>query len=102
MSPLFAGTDLLMGQAVSYAMAEPVDDHFGPPARFVTERRAALLDFLARGHAAGLPPAPCHASLREGEGEKDADRIERDQAGDAGLEDDDQQAGDQRQGHDAA
>ena len=40
-----------------------------------------------------FPPAPGHAGLGKGEGQEHPDGIQRDQAGDAGLKDDDQQEG---------
>ena len=81
--------------------AKAVNDHLELPTGLVAQRRAALLDLLAGGQVADLPPAAGHAGLRQGERQEHADGVERDQGGDAGLEEDDQQAGDQSQRHDA-
>ena len=63
-----------------------------------------LIDHRLSGYGLdpALPPTPGHASLREGEPQEYADGVQRDQGRHAGLEDDDQHAGDQRQRHDAA
>ena len=53
--------------------------------------RALLEDFLARLKMTGFPPAARHASLRQGKRHKNPNGIQRDEAGDAGLKEDDQQ-----------
>ena len=60
------------------------------------------MDGLIGRKLAGFVPAPRHASLRKGEGQENADGIERDQAGHAGPEEYDQERSNQRQRDDAA
>ena len=63
---------------------------------------AYLVRLLPSGELAGSQPTACHAGLREGEGQEDANGVQRDQGRDAGLEDDDQHARHQRKEDDAA
>ena len=59
----------------------------------MADRGALLPRLLARRQPPRLPPPVGHARLRQREREEDADRVERDEAGDARVEDPDQERG---------
>ena len=82
--------------------AETVDDHLQLPLRLMAQRGTAFFNLGAGPEVPDLPPAARHACLRQGEGQEYADGIQRNQAGDAGIEGNDQQRCDQSQRDDAA
>src|SRR5574337_1902615 len=80
--------------------AESVDPHLERPTWIMAERRAALLYLLARREVADLPPATGHAGLRKREGKEHPNGVQWDEGGHAGLEQYDQERGNEGEDHD--
>ena len=87
-------TSTIQAPSANLEMRDLDGDDAGRDRAEAVDRRAPA---ASRAPVAQPPPVPHHARLAEREGDEDADRVERDQVGDAAVEGDDQQRRDDRQ-----